>query len=264
MIAWSERLPLAGAVSAVAVLGAVVYGFLEPAFRPDESSLALVVGLAVAFLVVTVAQQAPRSAYIEQWWGIRSRLTLFPGFLLLGPACVVLSRLFGVEPGLILGTLVAFGTAKVLRADEKGPAVAVSAACLATVGLLAWLFRDPIVTASGAEGAFLPEALDAGLTAIAVGAAGNLALMLVPLGFMDGAALFRWSKVVWVALAGVGAFAVVHVLLGASADAGALAGRGTFLAVVMGGYLVGAAAFWAWCRYTEPVAARGRTLTRTR
>jgi hypothetical protein len=113
-----------------------------------------------------------------------------------------------------------------------------------------------VVAAAGARGSFLPDTLDAALTAVAGAAAGNVVFMLVPLGFLDGAALFRWSKVVWAVLAGIGAFVFVHVLLGASSDAGALAGRGTFLAVLVGAYLLAAAAFWAWFHYrTEPTTA---------
>ena len=258
VIAWTERLPLAAAVTAVAAMGAVLYAFLEPALWFDESSLALVLGLALAFLVITVAQQVPRSAYMDQWWGIRGQLSLFPGFLVLGLACVVASRVFGLEPGLILGTLMAFGTAKALRPDEEGPAVAVSAVSLTVVGLIAWFSRDAVVAAAGARGSFLPDTLDAALTAVAGAAAGNVVFMLVPLGLLDGAALFRWSKVVWAVLAGIGAFAFVHVLLAASSDAGALAGRATFLAVLVGAYLLAAAAFWAWFHYRTESTTAGR------
>jgi hypothetical protein len=264
--AWSERISLSTAVTVVAAAGAVVYGFLEPSFGFDLSSLALVIGLALAFLVVTVAQHVSRSAYMDHWWGIRAQLAPFPGFLLLGVVAVVVSRVFGLEPGLILGTLVAFGTAKVLRADEEGPAVAVSAVSLTLLGLVAWLSRHSVVAAAGSEGGFLAEVLAAALTAVAVAAAANLAFMLVPLGFLDGAALFRWSKTVWAVFAGIGMFAVVHVLLAASADAGALAGRSTFLAVVLGAYLLGAAAFWTWFRYRPALtsaADRERELTTT-
>lgn len=254
-----ERIPLGGAVTVVAAAGAVLYGFLEPSFGFDVSSLALVLGLALGLLVVTAAHHVSRSAYMNQYWGIRGQLAVSPGFLLLGVVAVVVSRVFGLEPGLILGTLVAFGTAKALRTDEEGPAVAVSAVSLTVLGLVAWFSRNTVVAAAGPDGGFLAEMLGAALTAVAVAAACNLAFMLVPVGFLDGAALFRWSKALWAVFAGLGVFALVHVLLGTSTDTGALTGNSTFLAVALVAYLLGAVAFWAWFRFrSAPLSAAER------
>jgi hypothetical protein len=254
---WSDRIPLAAAMTVSMVASAVLYGFVQPEFRFDESSLALVLGLAAAFLVVTVAQELSQLLYVGQWWGIRGHLALLPGFMLLGLVCVTVSRVAGLEPGLILGTLVAFGAARALRSDEEGPALAVSAAALTVVGLLAWFLRDPLVAATGSEGAFLPELVGAALSAITVASAGNLAFALIPIASLDGAALFGWSKAVWAFFAGLGGFAFVHILLQPSADAGAFVGRGVFVAVLLGAYLLGAAAFWAWFRFRRTPARTG-------
>ncbi|HYH30119.1 MAG TPA: hypothetical protein VD903_07010 [Pseudonocardia sp.] len=229
------------------VAGAVMCGFLVPTFPFDGSAPAILIGLAAGFVVVTAALQGSQLLYVSRWWGVRCHLTPFPGFLLLAAVGVVLSLAVGLAPGLVLGTLVAFDTARRLRTDEEGPAVALAAGAVTAAGGLAWVLRDPLVAAAGAPGAFLPAALGTALTTVTAAAAANLAFALVPLSFLPGAALLRWSPALWAVFACIGAFAFVH--LAARPVEGALAGRAGLIAVLLGAYLVGAAALWAWLRY---------------
>jgi hypothetical protein len=225
----------------------VLLGFLTPEFPFDTSAPALLVGLAIAFLVVTAAQQGTQLLYVTRWWGVRCHVGPVPGFLLLGAVGVVLSRAVGLEPGLVLGTLVAFRTARPLRTDEEGPAVALAATALTAVGGTAWVLRDPLVAAVGAPGTFLADAVATALTVTAVSATANLVFALVPLSFLPGAALLRWSPALWALFACTGGFAFVHLVVPPAADA--LAGQAGVLAVVLGVYLVTAGALWAWLRH---------------
>jgi hypothetical protein len=235
------------AVVVTAVAGAVLLGFLTPEFPFDTSAPALLVGLAVAFVVVTAAQQGTQLLYVTRWWGVRCHVGPVPGFLLLGAVGVVLSRAVGLEPGLVLGTLVAFRTARPLRTDEEGPAVALAATALTAVGGTAWVVRDPLVAAVGAPGTFLADTVATALTVTAVSAAANLVFALVPLSFLPGAALLRWSPALWALFACTGGFAFVHLVVPPAADV--LAGQAGVLAVVLCVYLVAAGALWAWLRH---------------
>jgi hypothetical protein len=235
------------AVAITAVAGAVLLGFLSPEFPFDTSAPALLVGLAVAFLLVTAAQQGTQLLYVARWWGVRCHVGPVPGFLLLGAIGVVLSRAVGLEPGLVLGTLVAFRTARPLRADEEGPAVALAATALTALGGTAWIVREPLVAVAGAPGTFLADTVATALTATAVSAAANLLFALVPLSFLPGAALLRWSPGLWALFACTGGFAFVHLAARPAADA--LAGQVGALAVVLGVYLLAAAALWTWLRF---------------
>ena len=235
------------AVAITAVAGAVMLGFLTPEFPFDTSAPALLVGLAVAFLVVTAAQQGTQLLYVTRWWGVRCHVGPVPGFLLLGAVGVVLSRAVGLEPGLVLGTLIAFRTARPLRADEEGPAVALAATALTALGGTAWIVREPLVAAAGAPGTFLADVVATTLTATAVSAAANLLFALVPLSFLPGAALLRWSPGLWALFACTGGFAFVHLAVRPAADV--VADRAGPLAVVLGVYLVVAAGLWTWLRF---------------
>jgi hypothetical protein len=167
---------------------------------------------------------------------------------------VVLSRAVGLEPGLVLGTLVAYRTARPLRSDEEGPAVALAATALTALGGTAWIVRDPLVAAAGAPGTFLADVVATALTATAVSSAANLLFALVPLSFLPGAALLRWSPGLWALFACTGGFAFVHLTVLQGSDA--LAGRAVALGVLLGVYLLVAAGLWTWLRPTAagPVA----------
>jgi hypothetical protein len=248
------------AVAITAVAGAVMLGFLTPEFPFDTSAPALLVGLATAFVLVTAAQQGTQVLYVTRWWGVRCHVGPVPGFLLLGAIGVVLSRAVGLEPGLVLGTLVTFRTARALRADEEGPAVALAATALTALGGTAWIVREPLVAAAGAPGTFLADTVATALTATSVSAAANLLFALVPLSFLPGAALLRWSPGLWALFACTGGFAFVH--LAVRPVVGVLADRAGALAILLGVYLLGAAALWMWLRFTRSPGTTG-TLART-
>ncbi|WP_345608414.1 hypothetical protein [Pseudonocardia adelaidensis] len=248
------------AVAITAAAGAVMLGFLTPEFPFDTSAPALLVGLATAFVLVTAAQQGTQLLYVARWWGVRCHVGPVPGFLLLGAVGVVLSRAVGLEPGLVLGTLVTFRTARALRADEEGPAVALAATALTALGGIAWIVREPLVAAAGAPGTFLADTVATALTATSVSAAANLLFALVPLSFLPGAALLRWSPALWALFACTGGFAFVHLAVRPAVEV--LADRAGALAVLLGVYLVGAAALWVWLRFTRSPGTTG-TLART-
>lgn len=168
-----------------------------------------------------------------------------PAFALVGVICVTVCRTIGLEPGLILGTLAALGTRSEPDVKQKRRAAAVSATTLALIGLLAWVLRGSVAEGAG----FTTQILDVVLTAVAVAAAENLAFGLLPLSFLDGAALFAWSKKAWAAFSLLGAFAFVHVLL--HRDAGSFGERVAYLAVLLAVYFTGAAIFWAYFRFSR-------------
>jgi hypothetical protein len=245
---WTDRVPLALSLGLFALLGAIEYGFIEPSFALDLSSMALVCGLAAGFLTISLTKMSKR-VYLHRVYSIRGILNVFPAFVLIGLLCVLVSRLVGLQPGLILGTLAAMGAVSELRRDQEGKAAAIATAVLLVAGVLAWVFRSPLVAAAGPDGAFLPSALDVALTTVVVAAAETLAFGLLPLSFLEGEALFKWSKPIWAFFAVLGAFAFVHVLLHPEGGAGDFAGRVGYLGILLGIYFAAAISFWAWFRF---------------
>src|SRR5262249_55244707 len=118
-----------------------------------------------------------------------------------------------------------------------------SAATLGAVGLAAWTVRSELI---GDHVGFWASVLDVALTTVAVAAAEVLTFGLVPLTFLDGAAILRWSRPAWLALAFAGAFSFLHVVL--QPTGGTTGARVAYLAWLLGIYLIAAFAFWGWFR----------------
>lgn len=245
------RIPVIVGLFAVAVLGAVEYGFIEPSFGFDISSMSMVAGLAASFIALSLIGLL-KVFYVRRAYEVPSVLQVFPVFALIGIACVVVSRSVDLQPGLILGTLAGMATLAELRTEQEGRAAAIGALTLLVAGTLAWFLREPLVAAAGPEGSFLPSALDVTLTGIVVAAAETLAFGLLPISFLEGHVLFHWSKPIWAVFAVLGAFAFVHVLLHPEGGAGDFANRVTYLLVLLGIYFAIAIAFWAWFRFRTP------------
>lgn len=240
---------------AVTLLGAgaavAAYAVGAPLLGLDASAVALALGLAIAFLLVTAVAEVSRQVYLGRSSEQRGRLRRVPGFLLLGLGTVLLTRYAGLHAGVIIGALAAvlatsssasYASLRGIGGLRDGRAKAVAAASLATVGALAWMLRDPLLGPAG-EG-FAGQILASGLTAVTVTAVVHLAFAMVPVRFLDGAAVLDWSRSRWVLLAGLGAFTLVHVLL--QPAAGPTFDRGGFLTGAIGVHLAAAMLFVLW------------------
>ncbi|MGE3663099.1 MAG: LamG-like jellyroll fold domain-containing protein [Pseudonocardia sp.] len=239
------------------------YAAGAPLLGLDASSIALALGLAAAFLLVTAVAEVTRQILLGRSGPQRGHLRRVPGLLLLGLATVVATRVLGVHAGLVAGAFAAIATSAgsadyiSLRAYgglRDGRAKAVAAASLATLGAVAWMLRDPLLGPAGAG--FAGQFLASGLTAVTVTVVVHLAFAMIPVRFLDGAAVLDWSRSRWALLAGLGAFALVHVVL--QPAAGPALDRGGFLTGVVGVHLAAVALFVLWFRLrrTSPAEAQ--------
>src|SRR6058998_1507900 len=103
------------------------------------------------------------------------------------------------------------------------------------------------------SGSIANTAFSSPAVTIVVAGLENAVFAMLPLRFMPGGAVFKWNRIVWAVLIGLGVFGFAHVLLNPSAGAGYLADttRTSFftlvaLLVVFG---VGSVGFWAWFRF---------------
>jgi hypothetical protein len=244
----TERLPLAAGLLATSVTGGLLYALLVPSVGWDRSTLALVLGLSVGLLLIattaTLTQRAVLNRFAEA-----SRLQLYPGFALLAAACVLVSRLAGLRPGLLLGTLLSLAAVRQLRAEVDGRAKATALAALALLTATGWAVRGHLVVAAGHAGAFAADVVAVIVSSVVIGGAQTLAFEVLPLAFFDGLVIYRWSKAAWAALATFGAAAFVEVLLRPRASTASLVNRTEYLLLLLGSYLVIALGFWGWFRY---------------
>jgi len=252
--AYASGLPSAGTLALAAFAGGVLYAFLVPSFGWNASSLALVLGLTVGLLIRSgVAKGTERS--ILDAAGVSAGLRLYPGFAVLAAGCVAVSRLVGLQPGLLLGTLLALVTVGGESSRAAGRAAATAMAALAALAATCWFGRAGLVHAADRVSAFSGQVVDVATSAIVVGGAQVLAFEMLPLAFLDGLVIYRWNRPAWAGLTFVGAFGFVLVLLRPSGSAASLATRTGYLLALLGVYLVLAVAFWAWFRF-RPARSR--------
>jgi len=200
---------------AIVVLSALVYGFLDPAFGPTLDGLGLLLSLAIAIGVTTFAYEGLQSLLSSRRFGAPAKMRLFPAAIAIAVACVVISRVMAFHPGYVFGIVGGLAFATTVRPDSRtyGRMVLISAGALLAVSLAAWFAAVPVAAAVQSSGGFWLVTLQSALISMFVLGLEALLFGLLPLGFMDGEKVMRWSKVAWVAAFGTVAFAFWHVLL---------------------------------------------------
>ena len=196
------------------VLGAAVYGWLDPGFGPDLDSAATLFGLLVGLVVVMITFELPGMLMYRRRTGALPGLRALPWTLAAAAICVVISRIANLEPGYLYGLLLGIVFAREPSDAEEGRQTAVGAGwtlivALAAWAALGWVRGDP-APLSGLGGL----AVETALAVIVVGGLEAVAFGLLPMRFLAGQALYRWNRPLWAALFGIGTFAFLYLLVG--------------------------------------------------
>jgi hypothetical protein len=232
------------------LLGGLLYGLLSPDLAFDRSSAALVLGLSVSLVVVSLGFRVPHMFYVHHRDGEWGRLRVLPGTAVVAVGCVVVSRLVGFQPGYLYGLIAGLAIRRRLATDTTGALTAVSAVSVFALSFAAWFARVPVTAAAAGENASIwLIALEACLAAISVLGIETVVICLIPLRFVEGSKLAAWSRTAWALVFGLAAFGFVHVLL--RPDSGYVASNASratvvILFVVFGLVSVG---FWAYFRF---------------
>jgi len=208
--------------------------------------LATFVGMLVGILLVTAAFAAP-VVLAHRRMGDRWSLKVVPLSLLIGVACVLLSRLTDFQPGYLYGLLIGLAFARELSAADEGRATAIGAAVMLVVAFAAWLGLGAMPDGDG----FGLVAARTSLAALMVAGLEGVVFGLLPMRFLPGEPLYAWNRILWGALLAVGAFAFFHILINPASGYLSDSSRTplfTVLALLIGFSAV-SVAFWAWFRY---------------
>lgn len=234
------------------LLAAVIYALLDPRVGVDARGAATIAGLAIGIVLTTIIASAPSlidALRNHTAWRPRA----LPAALVVGLACVLISRLTGFLPGYLYGVVLGFVFARELSRAELGRANGLAAVGLLVMALLAWfglalIGPDPsgVVATIGATA--FSTLLVAGLEAVVFG--------LLPFRFLPGEPLYATNRLIWAALLFVGAFCFFHILINpASGYLGSSATTPLFTMVaLLVSFGVLSIAFWAYFR-NKPVQA---------
>jgi hypothetical protein len=142
-------------------------------------------------------------------------LRALPATLAVSIACVLLSRLTDFHPGYLYGLVIAIVAAGTFDKPTQGRLMAAGAASTIVVAILAWLglgIVGDLASASPDPGPLLVIAQT--MLAMVVAAGVELAAFgMLPLSFLAGERVKRWSTPVWAGLLGLGWIAFGFVIL---------------------------------------------------
>lgn len=262
LAAWGERLQrrigrtasLIGVVALVAALAALV----DPNAGFTVSTLRLWLAIAISLFVVNVLGGLVLRAAARKWFDVDVVQRILPGAILLTAATVLLSRLFGVAPGLLFGLVLGVQLARELKKDESGRLAAFVSSVLLAFGIGAWMLYGASVALGSPEPGFAELLWRETLVAITVEALTSLVIALIPVMFMDGRSIWQWSKLVWAGLAAVATTAFVLIIIPLPNAWAATAGPLTSTVVLFVGFMVLTVVVWAifrWIAVREERAA---------
>lgn len=266
---WRERIDRWGAAlqarlgrtgSVVAVIGVVagLSALVDPNAGFTVSTLRLWLAIAIALFVVNVLGGLALRAAARRWFDVEVAPRILPGAILLTAATVLLSRLFGVAPGLLFGLVLGIQLARELRKDESGKLAAFVTTVLLAFGIGAWMLYGASVALGSPTPGFAELLWRESLVAITVEALTSLAIAIIPIMFLDGRSIWQWSRLAWAGLAAAVAVAFVTIIVPLPGAWAETAGPLATTVVLFVGFLVLTVVVWAvfrWLAVREERAA---------
>jgi hypothetical protein len=233
-------------------VSAVACGFLSPDFGWNMTSLVMAVGMFVALLVMAVVFSVPADIGIHRQFGEWGKLNFLPGSVVVSIVMVVVSRLFHFQPGYFYGALAGLAFRSALSEGVQGRMTAANWAFSLVISVAAWFARIPVSAAAARPGASVWWiGLEVCLALVFLWGVEGLAVAMLPLRFMDGRKVFRWSRTGWAVLFFLGLFATFHILLapGSGYVGHTTGGVAIGVMVLYAGFGLGSVLFWAYFRF---------------
>lgn len=128
---------------------------------------------------------------------------------------------------------------------------------------MGWLAGAPVAeAAAGPDPSTATLLLDAALAALWVSGLQAVLFGLLPLRFLPGEKVVRWSRAGWLAIYGTALFLFVHAVARPGGDEGDVTSEATAwsMAVLLALFSLAALGTWAWFRFAAPRRHLAETL----
>lgn len=177
---------------------AFVLGFADPDFGFNGSSVRLFLAMIISVATINVGLSLIVMRVARKAFDVSSVLKPMPAAIAIVAISVLVSRLLGISPGFLFGIVLGVQYARELRLRDEARLGVLGVGLTIAAGVLAWLGYGLASLASG-PGFFNNLAIET-LAAITLEALGTLVVAMLPIEFLDGKTIFRWSKLAWAGL----------------------------------------------------------------
>jgi hypothetical protein len=226
------------------LIAAILLGFADPGFGFTGQSVRLVLAMILAVVAINIGLSLIVMRVARRAFDVFAMLRPMPAALAIVAVSVLVSRLAGISPGFLFGIVLGVAYARELRLRDDARLGLLGTGITLAAGLLAWLGYG-VATATMSGPGFVGNLVIEVLAAITLEALGTLVVALLPIDFLDGRTIFRWSKLAWLGAYAVTALVFLFVVVPMSDNWGSMSapilGWGTLFAV----FAVVAIATWA-------------------
>jgi hypothetical protein len=229
------------------VAGAVVLGFADPEFGLTGKSLRLVIAMSVSLAVLNLALAAVVLAFGRKRFSVRNTIEPMPAALIVVALSVILSRLTGITPAFLFGLVVGIVWTHRQSIRQEGRLVLLLMSLTIAVGVSSFIAYS-VIHESHEEGFWHELSLEI-TAALALESIGILLIALLPLQFLDGRRIYRWSKIAWGAVYFVALMAFVIIVTPVAEEHGLLEDPGWGWIAAFAVFGLVALGIWALFRF---------------
>lgn len=245
---WPRLRPPVRIVAVLVVTGSL-YGLLSPGFRFDRAGVLLLFALAAGLGALTGIGEGGAAWFARHRLGVRAGVRVQLAAVVAALACVLITRATEFQPTILYGFVASTAVVGTLDRSQNGRAAFYPALMVLGAGLAAFAVLGALRSGSG--GGWVHDAAEALMAVVFVAGIEGAVFSMVPITFMDGRAVFDWSRWRWASLTGIAVFCFWQLLVnpdGAYLDAFRQPAAVAVL-VIAGGFVTVTAATWAWFRW---------------
>ncbi len=249
-----HSLPLPVLVIGFTLIGAVIYGLLDPHFGFNQTTVLMVSAIFVGLGMITFAHEYVRAWYVKRFLDVPADFETFPLGLLLAVILVFFSRVAHFQPGYVFGIVAGVAFRGGVEDREEGKSLAVASLATLVLALVTWLAWIPV-----RDAATLPHPgavaiwFDALFAFVWIFAIQTVVFSLIPLRFLDGDRVIKWSRVCWLLLYLAAMFVFVTTLVHPTSEEYGGSSQATFwsMLILFVTFTVVALLVWAWFRFED-------------
>jgi hypothetical protein len=236
-------------IGLILLIVAAIYSGLDPDFGLNQTTLALVISLTIGVGALTVLYEGSQILFSSRALGVPGRLELRPLGIVIAVVSVLITRVTSLHPGIVLG-VIAGAVVPIQDSRQQGRVTFVAMVGTLVLSLLAFLAVGPLRSYSESTSGWFAVVPETVAVTLFVGGIEGLVFNLLPLDFMEGRALWQWSRITWLVFATVVSFIFFHVVVNRTNAYTSVAeetGVQALFAICVVCVLL-ASAFWLVCR----------------